>query len=805
MSDPKKITSTRTRKREHETGSRLPAEDALREREEIYSVIVDQSRDAIALIDILSGRFIEFNEAAHNLLGYSREEFAALNPEELDPGFTPETTLRNLARLRESGGAVFETRLRHQDGHLLDVRASCRLIRIKGRDLVSVIWFDITERIEAETRLRVAEERFELAMRGANDGLWDWNLLTDDVYYSPRWKSMVGYSDEELVGHLETWKRLVHPDDQQITLDRVDDLTSGRIEKYEVEFRMQHRDGHYLDVLSRAFLVHDAQGKAVRLVGTHVDISERKQTEARLESSLSLLRATLESTADGILVVDREGHIATHNHRFAEMWRLPADLLEKRDDAAAIDAVLEQLVAPQKFLDKVQQLYGDPGASSFDVLHFKDGRVFERYSQPQRLGVDIVGRVWSFRDLTDRERSVHALAESEEKYRTLAEFADDWVYWLSPDGQFSYVSPSCEHVTGYRAEDFEAQPKLLESIVHPEDWERFGSHMVDAVRGKIEAKKIQIRIIARNGEEHWIEHTCRKMYDQNGTYLGRRAGNRDITERVRGEQARTQLETQLRLAQKMEALGTLAGGVAHDFNNILVAITGNVELATQDVDPEHPARESLAEIQKASRRAKDLVQRILAFSSRHPQSASVATLQPIVEEAVRLLRASLPADVDVVTTFGRDIPAVRAETSQIEQVLLNLCTNAWQALGGSAGRIDVALDGIDLDAETAAGHPNLQPGRFARLTVTDNGSGMTAATMDRIFDPFFTTKPPGQGTGLGLSVVHSIVKAHGGVVCVSSQLREGTTFTMYFPAAEREQIAEATPASSGSIAARRVE
>ncbi|MBI5504314.1 MAG: PAS domain S-box protein, partial [Deltaproteobacteria bacterium] len=280
---------------------------------------------------------------------------------------------------------------------------------------------------------------------------------------------------------------------------------------------------------------------------------------------------------------------------------------------------------------------------------------------------------------------------------------------------------------------------------------------------------------------------------------------RDVTEQVRGAQARAQLEGRLRVAQKMDALGTLAGGIAHDFNNILGTIIGNVELARQDVGSAHPAVTSLEEIRKASGRAKDLVQRILVFGRQQAQPQTVIALHPVVDEAVALLRATLPAGVELVTRFDTETPAVLADPTQIHQALMNLCTNAWHALGGSNGRIEIDADGITLDAQAARCEVNLRPGRFARLRVTDNGCGMDAATIEHIFEPFFTTKAVGQGTGLGLSVLHGIVEAHGGAITVTSELGRGTVFSLYFPAAQAPQesvapqvgAAAALPEASG--------
>ena len=267
----------------------------------------------------------------------------------------------------------------------------------------------------------------------------------------------------------------------------------------------------------------------------------------------------------------------------------------------------------------------------------------------------------------------------------------------------------------------------------------------------------------------------------------------DITERVRSEAAREQLEAQLRESQKMEALGTLAGGVAHDFNNIVAAIMGNVELACEDVGPGHAALESLQEIRKASCRAKELVRQILAFGRRQTLERKLISLEPVVKEATRFFRAMLPAGVTLRIDCAAGAPAVLADGNQIQQVLLNLCGNAWQALQqqGRAGLIEVSLEERTVNEATPAqierrsglDRIGLSRGSYACLAVRDNGCGMDAATRARIFEPFFTTKPVGEGTGLGLSVVHSIAKDHQAHIEVRSEPGEGTTFRIYFPAA----------------------
>ena len=254
----------------------------------------------------------------------------------------------------------------------------------------------------------------------------------------------------------------------------------------------------------------------------------------------------------------------------------------------------------------------------------------------------------------------------------------------------------------------------------------------------------------------------------------------DIQDLKDAEAARQRLEAPLRQAQKMEALGTLAGGVAHDFNNILGTIIGNVELAREDLVAEHPAQESLAEVEKASARARELVQQILTFGRRQPDERRVIGLREVVEESVRLLRATLPAGIELVTGFARDVPNVLADRSRIHQVVMNLCTNAWQAIPGGVGRITVSLATVHV-TDGAAAWPGCGPAATPASRSPTPARGIDPAIVERIFDPFFTTKAPGEGTGLGLSVVDGIVKSHDGAIAVETTPGQGATFRAYLP------------------------
>ena len=304
----------------------------------------------------------------------------------------------------------------------------------------------------------------------------------------------------------------------------------------------------------------------------------------------------------------------------------------------------------------------------------------------------------------------------------------------------------------------------------------------------------ELRMLKPDGTPIWVHLAATVARDAGAPVL--RVVLRDITERKQAEVAHNLLEARLHESQKMEALGTFAGGVAHDFNNALAMIIGNVELARQDVGPGHAALASLEEIGKASRRAKDLVRQILTFSRHQKLERKATSLTPVVLESARLLRAGLPAKVSLNVDCRADTPAVLADAMQVSQILLNLCGNALHTVQDQerAGAIEIRLQA---HAQREA-RGDLRPGRYACLTVRDNGAGMDEATRARIFEPFFTTKQVGEGTGLGLAVVYSIVQTHEATIEVESTPGQGSAFHIYFPAAEAHVPADTAQAADAA-------
>ncbi len=401
---------------------------------------------------------------------------------------------------------------------------------------------------------------------------------------------------------------------------------------------------------------------------------------------------------------------------------------------------------------------------------------------------EVTGYSHLLRDISEPRWSDEALRSSERKFAAAFHGSADLIF-LSKlvSGEILEVNLGFERMSGYsRSEVIGRNTLTLDLWADPVQRAALiarvtaGDSVLD-VESTLRRKDGSLRTVLL-----WIDAV------ELGGELCTLCIGRDITQQKARQHEYDALALQLRESQKMEALGTLAGGVAHDFNNALAVITGNVELARADLAPSHPANASLDEISKAARRARNLVLQILAFGRRQPRERKALSLCPVVQDAVQLLRASLTATVTLRLHCDPTIPAVLANSSQVEQVLLNLCSNAWQA-PAVPGRRCIEVDVLPHEQQPGNGWQGLKPGRYACLSVRDNGPGMDEATRPRIFEPFFTTKAVGEGIGLGLAVVHTIVQAHEASIHVETTPGSGSLFRVYFPALEQPAPLTALP------------
>ncbi|MBW2603967.1 MAG: response regulator [Deltaproteobacteria bacterium] len=374
--------------------------------------------------------------------------------------------------------------------------------------------------------------------------------------------------------------------------------------------------------------------------------------------------------------------------------------------------------------------------------------------------------------ISKRKIAEEALKRSEEKYRNLFNNAQVGMYRTRiSDGKFVEANDTLAGMLGYedRADILDAEYVTTDNHVDPGTRE----NLFAILREHGEFRNFEARLYCKDRSVAWFRYSGR-IYPEKGYIEGVAA---DISEEKR-------LEEKLLQAHKMESIGTLAGGIAHDFNNILGIIVGNTELAMDDVPEWNPARHNLNEIRTASLRARDVVKQILAFSRLSLQEMKPVRISPIIKESIKLLRSSIPATIEIHQNISSESDTVRADPTQINQVLINLCTNAAHAMGEKGGVLEVSLENIEKDEGSAIQYHDLSSEKYVRLTVSDTGHGLEPEILERIFDPYFTTKGVGEGSGMGLSVVHGIVKSHCGDISVSSEPGKGTTFQVFFPCIE---------------------
>jgi len=422
-----------------------------------------------------------------------------------------------------------------------------------------------------------------------------------------------------------------------------------------------------------------------------------------------------------------------------------------------------------------------------------------------------------FDDITERKRAEEALQKSEKELASIVKTSPDIIFRIDTHGKITFISDAVKKY-GYLPEGLIGRE--VWEIIRPEDQKQAKARMIERLAGYRRPDKLEVRLKFQDNPMELSEAAEPNPDDQpvlaidakrvfgSGAHKSKVRGlqgiARDVTEYYQTRAAKEKLENQLLQAQKMEAIGTLAGGIAHDFNNILGAILGYAQLAEMVIPAENKANGYIKQILSASERAKGLVGQILAFSRQSSPKRIPVDIGVIVKEASKLLRASLPANIAINLSIAANICSVMADQTQIYQVLMNLCTNALHAMDNEGGVLDLALVPIQISSEEAAVYHEVKAGNFLKLTVTDTGHGMDAVTAARIFDPYFTTKDANEGTGLGLAMVHGIVKDHGGMIKVYSEMGSGTAFQIFLPCLDDHATAVDNQAKSLSVGSERI-
>ena len=511
--------------------------------------------------------------------------------------------------------------------------------------------------------------------------------------------------------------------------------------------------------------------------GLFIDVTQRKLAEQSLKQSEARLLGIVDSSMDGIVTVDEQQGIllfnpaAEHIFRCAESAMIGMSLESFVGNFLHADSVLllnmlERNEISNLRLGELSNIYGRRvGGEEFPL----ELAVSRSYLDGHRL------LTMTLRDITERKRTAERLQLSQHQLRSALEAGAMGVMRIfSQSRQVEFDDKALElcNLTPPSAQNWHSLAALMQ-VIHPADRRRISREYLNAVAGR-SAFRTECRVLYRDKSIHWLVFRGRVDQNESATQSTLTSIVVDITYRKRLDEQRLQ-------AQKLESLGVLAGGIAHDFNNLLLAISGNARLALADMNEDNPAADSLQEIVRATTRATDLVRRILAFSRPNDHKREPVYISAVMEEVLGLARAVLPAGIIIKPLLLDKSLVVLADTGQIHQAVINLLTNAADAVLSSGGEIEVLLEPVDADQHLLQEEPELHPGRYARISIIDNGAGMDTITLERIFDPFFTTKPVGQGTGLGLAIVHGIMKGHDGVVTVQSKAGEGTRFDLYFP------------------------
>ncbi len=663
----------------------------------------------------------------------------------------------------------------------------------------------LAERTRAEDALRAGLERLRLALDHAHMATCEVNLRTMRFVWGPGADALFGSEPGAVPMTMNEFFARVHPDDHApLQAAMAQAFAGGSTPQarlpYEVIYRVRRVDGGERWLTGVGEFIRDAAGQVVSTSGLAYDITDRREAEQTLRDSEQRHRTLIEHSPEAIVVFDVEaGRFIEANSQACLMFGLDRQAL-----------LASNLIA----LSPPRQPDGQPSAAMAQALIARAvaGEVPRlEWVHCNNHGVDFPCELWLVRlpsagrtliraslvDIRERKLAQAALAASEERLRIAFAAAGLGAWELELASRRVTWSEDCCRLHGLTPAQAPRSEADFLALVQAEDHAPLQNALSHAIAAGT-LFQCEFRIAAGDGSVRWFASFARCQYDAQGQPLRVIGVDMDVSPRHHADEARQRLEARLFHTQKLEAIGTLAGGIAHDFNNILAAIIGNLDLARGDIDRGHQIQQRLNNILSASHRARDLVRQILAFSRQQVSVRTVLRLEPLAKEVFTLLRASLPATVILELSVDPACPAVSADASQMHQVLMNLCTNSWQSLPAQRGRVTIALAPVALDDVHAVNLPDLTPGKYLRLSVSDTGAGMDSATKARIFEPFFTTKPTGQGTGLGLAVVHGIVQAHHGAIVVDSQASTGTTVHIYLPAAPTS-AATSAPASAQAL------
>jgi PAS domain S-box-containing protein len=755
---------------------RLKVEEALRENEEKYRTLVEMFPHSVTIFQ--DGKVVYANRATLEIMLYADYEAILGRPIGHAVPDSEKNRLEEYTQRRAAGDISvpnhYMTRFLRQNGEEFPAEVHISPIVYRGRPAQQVIVSDITAREEAAQALRESEEKYRNILESIQEGYYEVDRAGRFTFFNFALCQMLGYEAQEMPA---VTFRDFYRDPEMI--DRV---ISTYKHVYEsgtpcqvFDWTGYRKDGSRGVFEASISLIQDKDEGRKGFRGIIRDVTEHRRAQKALEEAEARNRALLNAIPDSMIRISREGLVLD--------FRGDTDALNitrRREEivGAYIGKLLREYLAVQA-MERIGRALEKDAAEMLEFqLVDRDGAARDFEARICPCGADEVLAI--LRDISERKRNEQALLDNEAQYRELFENANDIVYTHDLEGNFLSLNKAGEEISGYTREEVRGMNAI--EITLPEFRERTKEMVAKKLRGE-ETTRYESAIRAKDGHHIPVEVSTRLIY-RDSKPVAIQGIARDITERKQNEEEKQRLQAQIQHAQKLEGLGVLAGGIAHDFNNLLVGILGNAGLALTRMPVESPARKFVEKVETTANRAAELTSQMLAYSGKNTLEKQPLNLSRMTTEMGHLLDASISKKVTLKYECEPNIPMVQGDPAQIHQVIMNLITNASEAIGEAAGLITLRTSLYNLGEDelaTAWLDDNLSPGMYVCLEVSDTGCGMDENTRNRIFDPFYSTKFAGRG--LGLAAVMGIIRSHDGAIKVYSEIGEGTTFRVFFPAA----------------------
>ena len=754
---------------------RIENEEKLQISERRFRRMMERSSDIISLLDA-DGNIQNIMDSVTKVLGYDKTELIGLSVFDFihtDDLPTAKSVFKSLIRSTQSYETV-EVRFRHKNGEFVWIETTLSNM-LDDPDIGAIVSNsrDTTARKAAEAELGIIARRLKLATEAGEIGIWEYDLVNGVLLWDYRMYTLYDVPRDMHVTY-DVWLETIHADDRKAIGQDVQDAIDGK-KGYHTQFRITCKDGSIRYIEAHGEVYCDAEGVPLRMVGVNWDITGRMEAERYLKESEARFRSLVENAPDAIFVQTEE--------RFAYINEATVRLLRASNTDQLIGQSVLNSFHPDyrpQVADRMRRLNQNRQLvpTMEETLLRTDGSTVdvEVSAVPIRYGGKD-GALVFVRDITDRKRAEQSLKESEEQYRQLFNtmmngFALHEIICDTSGAPVNYrfleVNPAFERLTGLKAENI------------------IGRTVLDVMPGTEPVWIERYGRVALTGVPAMFENESNELATYyHVTAYSPRPGHfavifEDVSERKRAEEDRERMESQLRQAQKMEAVGRLAGGVAHDFNNMLNVILGNAEIALTRLKPEDSFYMELSEIKVAGERSAALTRQLLAFSRKQLVEPKTIDLNAEISNQKSLLERLIGEEINIVFLPMDNLWSIRIDPYQIGQILTNLAINSRDAIKG-VGTITIETANVSLDNTYVQRNVYVKPGEYVMLSFTDSGTGMDSETVEQIFEPFFTTKKEGHGTGLGLSTVYGIVRQNSGVVNVYSERGMGTTFKIYFP------------------------